>query len=564
MDQIKPVSRILRKRIAEHAPLCIQAHWEINSEDLRSLCLGCRDVVVENDDSGDWAALLVGQPRSFIDVYGQLDSYPAELWLALESHCRGDSGASLRLPGGRYACAVALQARGLPFLAGKTLGEIAHIVQIAISQRKILGYSNGAIVPYSHSQSMMKEVCAKSHCPCSCSSSRDPMLVASWGVARMCLWQILQCSPSGQLPLPNVKRLFRSRFHLDLSETAFGYSKVSELLQDCRFHDICDVELRGHGYVVVQKRPAACGNIISLEEGLLAGHSSNTAVANEVPARCVEFCCEPLPLDDDIPDKDMPVSLVLTPTPGCEASASKWSLTVRNTFIQVKRPPGTPQVPTSRSMPAGLSAARDEEDHTPPSRSEAISFDASSSPVADEERASSGSDEESSSSYVREQLNPIWELLNTLPAGGADHAGACTPFDGVVAGALRTPGKKKSVHRVNFCVDEPLEGSESPLSVAALPLSQLFPMTPFTPFEQDDEPQQLVVRFCVDEPLGVLEPKVPLSVNEANTTLLPTLMTPGTMSKLGFVTSNTFLAMKRQPPTPFRSQEARRSKSVGA
>jgi len=38
---------------------------------------------------------------------------------------------------------------------------------------------------------------------------------------------------------------------MELSETALGYSKLSELLKDTRLQDICTVQLRDQGYVVV-------------------------------------------------------------------------------------------------------------------------------------------------------------------------------------------------------------------------------------------------------------------------------------------------------------------------
>ncbi|CAE8642229.1 unnamed protein product, partial [Polarella glacialis] len=43
------------------------------------------------------------------------------------------------------------------------------------------------------------------------------------------------------------------RFSIELSETMLGHSKLSELLQDERFADVCSVKLEGHGYIVVQK-----------------------------------------------------------------------------------------------------------------------------------------------------------------------------------------------------------------------------------------------------------------------------------------------------------------------
>lgn len=42
---------------------------------------------------------------------------------------------------------------------------------------------------------------------------------------------------------------------MELSETALGHSKLSELLQDPRLEDICNVRLHGHGYVVVPLAP---------------------------------------------------------------------------------------------------------------------------------------------------------------------------------------------------------------------------------------------------------------------------------------------------------------------
>ena len=63
------------------------------------------------------------------------------------------------------------------------------------------------------------------------------------------------------IPLSNVKRLFRSRYHTELSETALGHSKLSELLQDPKLKDICHVRLQGHGYVVGPAGPGPVGPI---------------------------------------------------------------------------------------------------------------------------------------------------------------------------------------------------------------------------------------------------------------------------------------------------------------
>jgi hypothetical protein len=54
-----------------------------------------------------------------------------------------------------------------------------------------------------------------------------------------------------------VKRSFRSKFELELSETSLGYSKLSELLNSDCFKGICAVELQEYGYVVVGTTPEA-------------------------------------------------------------------------------------------------------------------------------------------------------------------------------------------------------------------------------------------------------------------------------------------------------------------
>merc|ERR1719162_1428907 len=186
------------------------------------------------------------------------------MWGAASAYFQLLSGDVMYLPGGRYSCAQELQARGLAFLEGRSLGQVCHIVQLAISQKKLLGYLNGAVVPYASSQSMVKEQCAVWQQPCTTGVTQtvgtapSSLPMASWDTARMCLRDMLDTarpgSEPGVVPLSNVKRLFRSRFHVELSETMLGHSKLSELLQDARFHDICTVRLEENGYNVIERR----------------------------------------------------------------------------------------------------------------------------------------------------------------------------------------------------------------------------------------------------------------------------------------------------------------------
>jgi len=76
--------------------------------------------------------------------------------------------------------------------------------------------------------------------------------------ARQKLREILDTAAlrgASQVPLSNVKRLFRSVFQMELSETALGHAKLSELLQDDRFSDVCYVQLQDRGYAVIPVHP---------------------------------------------------------------------------------------------------------------------------------------------------------------------------------------------------------------------------------------------------------------------------------------------------------------------
>lgn len=300
-DELRPYGRILRKRFGEMAAR--RGTWPVDVETrcLQSACERCPWLTVQAEEGGDWSALLQYRAAVFVDVYSPMDFYPAQLWVAASDYFESLDEATMVLPGGRYSCAQTLQERCLPFLQGRSLGQICHIVQLGISQKKLLGYLNGAVVPYSRSQSMVKERCAGQQRPCT-SGVRGAASLADWDNVRSCLQEILGAlSPSsGSIPLSNVKRLFRSRFHMELSETALGHAKLSELFQDPRLRDVCDVRLKGHGYVLVPLRKAALGMPISIAGnlGLYADQAAGKPIDNDLSNRAPWM--NSLTLSDDI------------------------------------------------------------------------------------------------------------------------------------------------------------------------------------------------------------------------------------------------------------------------
>jgi hypothetical protein len=257
-DELRPYGRILRKRLEENTLVVAGAQ-------LRSMCEACSLLEVVSEGAGEWAALLTDREPAFVDVYSTEDIYPEPLWAAAKTYFDGmRDGEHSPLPGGRYASAQELASRNLSFLAGRSLGQVCQITQLAI-QRKLLGYQGGAIVPYESSTAMEKTICAQQQMAASDSKNKlkataTGLPIVDWPQACEHVQKLLEAAAvkgTMRVPLSNVKRLFRTLFNLELSETALGYTKLSELLQDKQFHNVCSVQLEERGYAVLPPAPAA-------------------------------------------------------------------------------------------------------------------------------------------------------------------------------------------------------------------------------------------------------------------------------------------------------------------
>jgi len=300
-DELKSFGRILWKRLAERAVAGVPV---IEYGRLRALCDQSPWLTVIPEERREWSVTIVDRVPTYVDVYSLCDVYPEELWASVTAYFEKLQGDDAVLPGGRYSCAQALRRRNLDFLVGLSLGRICQVIQLALTQRKILGYLSGAIVAYSRSQSMAKDLCASAQAPCVAAvaallGGTDPataaagngfasaLPLASWEQVRDLLAKLLHGDPVGSagLPLSNVKRLFRDRFQIELSETFLGHSKLCELLQDSRFSDICSVRLRGNGYLVFpQQRSILSSHAMPFQaNGVIADHDNSWEVVEGNP-----------------------------------------------------------------------------------------------------------------------------------------------------------------------------------------------------------------------------------------------------------------------------------------
>jgi len=527
-DELKPYGRILRKRFIEHLEIAGGKADDVDLQHIRVVCESSTRLCTESEAGGEWSAVLCDRQPAFVDVYSQEDPYPEALWSEAAAHFAQFTGEEGLLPGGRYACAQTLVQRGVAFIRGKSLGQVCHWVQLALGHRKILGYMNGAIAPYGQSRSCLKDSAAAHQSSCTRAagtSGTSEIQVATWDIARDCLRQILaSAAVSGRdhVPLSNIKRLFRSRFTLELSETAFGHARLSDLLQTAAFHDICTVQLLDRGYVV--SPVADLSNETTWTYGI--ANDNGKTERSEEPKR-------------------------LPKTP--------YSWKVHNTFIHAFASPSSPFGSSCRSssLPKDMGSARsawedscnalhfrsrvsppevkaeeekeDDDLFIPPSPTLTASPSMSPAPYnAHALQCHEAAKWPCSNGHLVQDHDAVFSCLSACLVGpirdfpwasSENYGGMGSALAGIPCLDLEAPMVQESHSRVKFCPNEPL---------------------------------------CLDE--DSFEAAEPSRTCEGLDQNQPTL-TPSTLRNSGFVVHNTFISPLPMPPTPIPGA-MRRSSSM--
>jgi len=389
-DSLKVYGRVLLKRLRERAA-AKEARRQLLPEDavdpetmprvnprhLQKLCQTCKQLQVVPEDGREYSVTLVGQPDRFIDVCSSIDLYPDHLWAALSAYLDFVGADEMALPGGRYACARVLVSRGLALFKGYSLGQICHIVQLAISQRRLLGYRDGCLCPYKYSEGWVKEQCAVAQAP----TGQESCPVVSWEEARVLLRQLLSShrqSENGGISISNLKRLFRLDFQRELSQTVLGHIRLLDLLNDPHLQDICTLHAQPNGQVLVQgieASPAAWFSVTP--HGVWEHWVPLVSVPGMTFAPVPEQTFAPLPREDkmsmvasvcsestagDIAEFDLSsdmdgsdFSSSLRQESDDEDNGRPWAVNVKNTFIDVCSPSASSRH-RRRSVPALMGA----------------------------------------------------------------------------------------------------------------------------------------------------------------------------------------------------------------
>jgi hypothetical protein len=589
---------MLRKRLYDQLVVDLRTDAvHVDTCSLLSICKSSHQITVQTEERGDWSALLTDQNADFVDVYNPHDDmYPEEMWEEFGSFCEGAGSDSISLPGGRFACAEELRKCGLSSFTNRSLGELCHIVELGVKKR-IIGYDkNGHVVPFRHSLLMEKERLADQQVgiPGVAEGTNSQVRVVGLEEARECLKQLLREQTAGFLPLPNVKRLFLSRFHVTLSETAFGHSRVSDLLQDEQFNDAFTVEWRGSGYVVSEKRHVInLSNIIapSSEADSIVAESRGTS--EDIPywvdterfdtdahsGRLSKFC-EKEPLHGDaeftFPEGE-PVMIVPSPGPTATmdstvdlgTSGPHWSFSpgtvlkmVRGPFIHAVLPPPTPVQRSKRriqTVPMNMGRASDEclgefDDASDGSTAEGtesnqLSRDTSSTSASSRglQAHTDGADCAISDTETAEQ--------KLLSSSCADRSGSSGPTS---SGNLSKTAESKKTRRVGWGDDLFVEDHDPNIqSLIASSVAERVneSMTPITPFNTGERKKNRRVgwgdQLLVEEMNFFVEsqPATP----GARDIQKRSILTPRALGKEGVMVQNTFLNVRPALPTPVRS-----------
>lgn len=271
-DELKPLGRLILKRLRENAAAAEASRLRIASAEvdpehmpqidpkhLRALCEGCPQVRVGHEEGREYSALLVGEASHFLDLSSRLDIYPPQLWADLVAYLQSLERKRSVLPTGRYVCARMLISQRLPFLSGLSMGQVCHIVQLASTAKRLLGHRDGKLVPFGASEEWAKEQCSGQ--PDLGAPKVGQVQSAAWREAPALLRELLSVvvdPEPGVMSLSNLKRVFRERFNVELSEARLGHAKLLDLLQDPRFQDVCTVRAQRNGQVEVRRKEVVC------------------------------------------------------------------------------------------------------------------------------------------------------------------------------------------------------------------------------------------------------------------------------------------------------------------
>jgi hypothetical protein len=184
--------------------------------------------------------------QGFMDPLGP-DVYPEEMWTALAvylHHQISEVGENGWFQGGRYGAAKELRRLDLPFLRGRSLGELSHIVQLALTNEQ--GGGRG-LLSYQPDKTIAPRSLSQRHCLADLGLPAGDGLLRRvgqgcttdeerWAELRHVLRVVLSYHPEGR-SLALLKIDIERQFGMILDQSVFREVKLSHVFESQELMD---------------------------------------------------------------------------------------------------------------------------------------------------------------------------------------------------------------------------------------------------------------------------------------------------------------------------------------
>jgi len=216
-DRIKPMANYVKGRLKERScpDQLVKSFVDLYTEhpDLFK-------VVQPVKEDEEVSVFMVKEPswfKGWVDIDAPEDPYEEEMWAAFAKFLDGEH----TFAGGRYGMARELMQRQLSFFAQHSLGEVCHIVQLAIQHRKLIVYHRKMLKP-------IQTVLQASAEPTTGGAPVDSEEIKDMDDLCCVLFRMLTHHPQG-LRLCRLKQMIKHEFSRKLSEMTFQCTKLIEL-----------------------------------------------------------------------------------------------------------------------------------------------------------------------------------------------------------------------------------------------------------------------------------------------------------------------------------------------
>jgi len=225
-DRIKPLANYVKGRLKEKsAPESVTKNF-VEFYAKQPEIFEVQRPTSENEEA---IVFLKTEPtwfKGWVDIDSPDDPYEEVTWEALAKFLDGEHAFA----GGRYGMARELMQRNLDFLKGHSLGEVCHIVQLAIQTRKLIVYHRKMLKPIQTVLCQMQpdDDAANGEGVPDVGADDDAAEITTMDDLCVVLFKMLQTHPQG-LRLCRLKQMIKHEFQRKLSEMTFRCTKLIEL-----------------------------------------------------------------------------------------------------------------------------------------------------------------------------------------------------------------------------------------------------------------------------------------------------------------------------------------------